>query len=162
MQPEEDIVSDSFKDADTNYWLLAADLDEYGFSDLERDGNTVWNGVSEYVSQKNLRDVKQGDLVLVLRGGDDAALVGIGRVASDSYPDPGQSDRAIHAFDLEVVERLENEIPLSALLDDPDFQDWELIENPELEMAEIPAPLWEKLMAMSHEGLAQVARDKGY
>ncbi len=91
---------------------------------------------------------------------DDAAIVGIGRVASDSYPDPGQSDRAVHAFDLEVVERLENEIPLSALIDDPDFQDWELVENPELEMAEIPAPLWEKLMAMSHEGVAQAARDR--
>ena len=146
-------------EAEVNYWLLATDPEEYGFADLERDASTVWNGVTDYVAQKNLRDAEQGDLALILHQGDEPAIVGVARVVSDAYPDPGQTDAAIHVLDLEPVERLEHEIPLSALLDDPELQDWELVANPDLEVAEIPAPLWERLITISREGLAQVARE---
>jgi len=147
-------------ESEVNYWLLATDPGEYGYDDLERDSSTVWSGVTDYLALKNLRDMDQGDMVLILHQGDEPAIVGVGRVISDTYPDPNQGDPTIYVFDLEPVERLENPIPLSALLDDPEFQDWELIANPELEVAEIPAPLWNRLTAMSREGLAQVARER--
>lgn len=146
-------------ESEVNYWLLATDPEEYSFADLERDASTVWNGVTEYVALKNLRDMDQGDMALILHQGDEPAIVGVARVVSDTYPDPGQSDPTIYVLDLEPVERLDHEIPLSALLDDPEFQDWELIANPDLEVAEIPAPLWERLITISREGLAQVARE---
>ncbi len=154
MQPR-----DKPYESEMNYWLLATDPAEYSFADLERDASTVWNGVTESVALKNLRDADQGDLALILHQGDEPAIVGVARVISDTYPDPGQSDPTIYVFDLEPVERLDHEIPLAALLDDPEFQDWELVENPELEVAEVPAPLWERLIAISREGLAQVVRE---
>lgn len=144
---------------ETNYWLLATEPEEYGYDALERDESTVWNGVTDYLALKNLRDIDQGDMVLILHRGDEPAIVGIGQVISDPYPDPDQGDSAIQVFDLEPVERLEHPIPLSALQDDPDFRDWELIANPDLEVAEIPAPLWNRLIELSREGLAQVARE---
>ena len=147
-------------ESEVNYWLLATDPGEYGYDDLEREAGTVWSGVTDYLALKNLRDMDQGDMVLILHQGDEPAIVGIGRVISDTYPDPNQGDPTIYVLDLEPVARLENPIPLSALLDDPEFQDWELVANPELEVAEIPAPLWNRLAAMSREGLAQVARER--
>lgn len=146
-------------ESEVNYWLLATDPEEYSFADLERDASTVWNGVTEYVALKNLRDADQGDMALILHQGDEPAIVGVARVISDTYPDPGQGDPTIYVFDLEPVERLDHAIPLSALLDDPEFQDWELIANPDLEVAEIPAPLWERLITISRQGLAQVAQE---
>jgi predicted RNA-binding protein with PUA-like domain len=145
---------------EVNYWLLATEPGEYGYDDLERDAGTVWNGVTDYLALKNLRDIDQGDMALLLHQGDEPTIVGIGRVISDTYPDPNQGDSTIYVFDLEPVERLEHPIPLSALLDDPEFQDWELIANPELDVAEIPAPLWNRLIELSREGLAQVARER--
>jgi predicted RNA-binding protein with PUA-like domain len=145
---------------EVNYWLLATEPEEYGYDNLERDASTVWNGVTDYLALKNLRDIDQGDMALILHQGDEPTIVGIGRVISDTYPDPNQTDPTIYVFDLEPVERLEHSIPLSALLDDPEFQDWELIANPELDVAEIPAPLWNRLVELSREGLAQVARER--
>jgi predicted RNA-binding protein with PUA-like domain len=145
---------------EVNYWLLATEPEEYGYDDLERDASTVWNGVTDYLALKNLRDMDQGDMALILHQGDEPTIVGIGRVISDTYPDPNQGDPTIYVFDLEPVERLEHPIPLSALLDDPEFQDWELIANPELDVAEVPAPLWNRLVELSREGLAQVARER--
>ena len=144
---------------EVNYWLLATDPAEYSYDNLERDAGTVWNGVTDYVALKNLRDIDQGDMVLLLHKGDEPAIVGIGRAISDTYPDPDQTDPTVSVFDLEPVERLEHPIPLSAILDDPDFRDWELVANPDLEVAEIPAPLWDRLIQISKEGLAQVARE---
>lgn len=147
-------------ESEVNYWLLATDPAEYSFEDLERDAGTVWNGVTDYVALKNLRDVDQGDMALVLHQGDEPALVGIVRVVSDTYPDPNQGDPTIYVMDVELVERLDNPIPLSAILDDPEFQDWELVANPELDVAEIPAPLWNRLVELSRQGLAQVVPDR--
>ncbi|HEX3129777.1 MAG TPA: EVE domain-containing protein [Thermoanaerobaculia bacterium] len=148
------------RESEVNYWLLATAPGDYGFADLEREAGTVWNGVTEYVSQKNLRDAEQGDMALILHQGNEPVIVGVARVVSDAYPDPAQDDSTIHVVDLEPVERLEHEIPLSALLDDPEFQDWELVGNPDLEVAEIPAPLWDRLITISREGLAQVTRER--
>ncbi len=145
---------------EVNYWLLATEPEQYGYDDLERDTSTVWNGVTDYLALKNLRDIDDGDMALILHKGDDPVIVGIGRVVSETYPDPGQGDPTIYVFDLEPVDRLENPIPLSALLDDPEFRDWELIDNPDLEVAEVPAPLWNRLMELSRVGLAQVAPER--
>ncbi|MES1243569.1 MAG: EVE domain-containing protein [Acidobacteriota bacterium] len=147
------------RESEMNYWLFATDPADYSFADLERDESTVWNGVADYVAQKNLRDVEQGDMALILHQGSEPAIVGVARVISDAYPDPAQDDATIHVVDLEPVERLEHAIPLSALLDEPDLQDWELVENPEMEVAEVPAPLWERLIAISREGLVQSVRE---
>jgi predicted RNA-binding protein with PUA-like domain len=144
---------------EVNYWLLATEPEQYGWDDLEKDMSTVWNGVTEYVAQKNLRDIDQGDMALILHKGDEPMIVGVGRAISDPYPDPDQEDATQYVFDLELVERLENPIPLSAPLADPEFRDWELTSNPELEVAEVPAPLWDRLLQISQEGLAQVVRE---
>lgn len=145
---------------EVNYWLLATEPEQYGYDDLERDTSTVWNGVTDYLALKNLRDIDDGDMALILHQGDEPVIVGVAKVVSDTYPDPGQEDPTIYVFDLEPAGRLENPIPLSALLDDPEFRDWELVDNPELEVAEVPAPLWNRLMELSRVGLAQVARER--
>lgn len=145
---------------ETNYWLLQTEPEEYGWDDLERDDSTVWNGVTDYASLKNVRDVDEGDQVFIYHKGDEPAIVGIARVISDAYPDPDGTDPTVYAFDIEPVERLENPIPLSAILDDPDFQDWELISNPDMEVVEVPAPLWNRLLEICRAGLAQVAQER--
>jgi predicted RNA-binding protein with PUA-like domain len=145
---------------EVNYWLLATDPDEYGWDDMTRDNSTVWNGVTDYYALKNLRDIDEGDLAFFFHQGNEPSIVGIVRVISDPYPDPDQGDPAIQVFDVEPIEHLRTPIPLSALLDDPEFQDWELIDNPDLEVAEVPAPLWNRLLEMCRSGLAEVARER--
>lgn len=45
---------------------------------------------------------------------------------------------------------------------EPEVNYWLLATEPgeDLEVAEIPAPLWNRLIELSHEGLAQVARER--
>jgi predicted RNA-binding protein with PUA-like domain len=138
----------------TNYWVLATDPHDYSYEDLERDTSTVWDGVSEYVSLKNLRDVDEGDYAILLYSGDDPALVGIVRVTSDPYPDPKGDDPTQMVFDVEPDRRLETPVALSELIDDPAFQDWDLVSAPELDVTPLPPALWEKILERSRTVMA--------
>ena len=132
-----------------NYWLFATDPDEYSFSRLERDSSTVWDGVAEYVSLKNLRDVETDEEVLIFHTGTEMAFVGIARITSDPYPSPRGSNETEVAVDLVPVRRLERPVNLAELEDLPELQDWDFISDPEIDVAEVPPEIWKRIQEVS-------------
>jgi predicted RNA-binding protein with PUA-like domain len=144
---------------DTNVWILVTDPDEFSYRNLELSTNRVWSGTSEYVSLKHLRDVDQGDLVLICHSGSEQAIVGLARVTSDAYPAPGQEDPTRYALDLEPIEPLESPVRLAELEDDPRFQDFDLISTPELAFAPVPSSMWDLIQEKSHAHLAGITQE---
>src|SRR5229473_2607026 len=69
-------------------WLFKEEPIHYSYDDLVRDGKTSWTGVKNALAQKHLRSVKKGDRVFYYHTGDEKAVVGIAKAASDAYPDP--------------------------------------------------------------------------
>jgi predicted RNA-binding protein with PUA-like domain len=137
-----------------NYWLLSTDPEEYSFSDLERDTETVWDGVTEYSSLKNLRDVEPGEEALIFHTGTEMAIVGIARFTSDTYPAPrGESTEEV-AVDLVPVRRLPRPVPLAEIEDLPELQDFDLITDPELCVMEVSPEIWSRLLELSEAALA--------
>lgn len=63
-------------------YLLKTEPSEYSFSDLQRDKETAWDGVSNPVALKNLRAMKPGDQLIVYHTGDDKSAVGTASVVS--------------------------------------------------------------------------------
>ena len=137
-----------------NYWLFATDPDEYSYGDLERDTATVWDGVDDYVGLTNLRDVETSEEAFIFHAGTEMAIVGIARITSDAYPDPRGTSEDRVAVDLVPVRRLERPVPLAEIEDLPEFQDWELIEDPELSVVEVTPELWQRIQEISVAPLA--------
>jgi len=131
---------------EVNYWLLQTEPDQYSWDDLERDSSTVWNGVTDYEALKNLRDIDEGDMALICHKGDEPAIVGIVQVRSDAYPDPEGNDSTQWVVDVELVGRLPRPIRLDEILDDPELQDFPLVDEPDLDVVDIPAPIWNRLI----------------
>src|SRR5215213_1112758 len=119
---------------EVNYWLLQTEPDQYSWDDLERDSSTVWNGVTDYEALKNLRDIDEGDMALICHKGDEPAIVGIVQVRSDAYPDPEGNDSTQWVVDVELVGRLPRPIRLDEILDDPELQDFPLVDEPDLDV----------------------------
>jgi predicted RNA-binding protein with PUA-like domain len=63
-------------------YLLKTEPSEYSFADLERDGTTIWDGVSNPVALKNLRSMRPGDELLIYETGDVKSAVGSASVVS--------------------------------------------------------------------------------
>ena len=43
------------------YWLLKTEPSDYAYADLERDQGTLWDGVSNNLALKHLRQIRRGD-----------------------------------------------------------------------------------------------------
>ena len=63
-------------------YLLKSEPDAYSFEDLERDGETVWDGVTNPVAVRNLRNMKAGDKLIIYHTGDERKAVGTATVVS--------------------------------------------------------------------------------
>ena len=144
--------------AQDNDWLLVTDPDEYSYRNLEFDARTVWDGVAEYASLKNLRDIDDGEEVLIFHAGDEMAVAGTARVTSDPYPNPRETDASMMVVDVEPVERLDPPVPLQDFQDLPELQDFDLVSNPEMEVVEVTPAQWERILERSREAVANVTR----
>jgi predicted RNA-binding protein with PUA-like domain len=69
-------------------WLLKTEPGTYGYDDLEREGGTRWDGVTNPVALRNLKAMKEGDRVVVYHTGDQKAAVGLAEVTRAAYADP--------------------------------------------------------------------------
>jgi predicted RNA-binding protein with PUA-like domain len=69
-------------------YLLKTEPSEYSFADLQREGTTIWDGVSNPVALKNLRNMRPGDQLIIYETGDTKSAVGAATVVSVDGSDP--------------------------------------------------------------------------
>jgi predicted RNA-binding protein with PUA-like domain len=72
----------------TDHYLLKTEPSEYSFADLQKDKKTVWDGVSNPVALRNLREMKPGALLIVYHTGDEKSAVGTATVVSVDASNP--------------------------------------------------------------------------
>src|ERR1700741_3777682 len=71
-----------------SYYLLKTEPSEYSFTDLQRDSPTVWDGVSNPVALRNLREMKPGDNLVIYHTGEEKSAVGTATVVSVDTSNP--------------------------------------------------------------------------
>jgi predicted RNA-binding protein with PUA-like domain len=63
-------------------YLLKTEPEAYSFTDLERDGETLWDGVTNPVAVRHLREMKAGDKLVIYHTGKERQAVGTATVTS--------------------------------------------------------------------------------
>ena len=69
-------------------YLLKTEPSAYSFADLQRDKQTIWDGVTNPVALKHLREMKPGDRLVIYHTGDEKSAVGTASVVSVDPSDP--------------------------------------------------------------------------
>ena len=69
-------------------YLLKTEPSAYSFADLQRDKITVWDGVTNPVAVKNLREMQANDQLIVYHTGDEKQAVGTASVVEVDGSDP--------------------------------------------------------------------------
>jgi len=69
-------------------YLLKTEPSEYSFADLEREKQTIWDGVSNPVALRHLREMKPGERLIIYETGDHKSAVGTAEVVSVDASDP--------------------------------------------------------------------------
>ena len=78
-------------------YLLKTEASAYSFEDLQRDGVTVWDGVSNPAAVKNLREMAPGARLVIYETGDRKSAVGTATVVSVDASNPKNPEVKIKA-----------------------------------------------------------------
>lgn len=74
--------------ATASAYLLKTEPSVYSFADLQRDGETIWDGVTNPAAVKFLRGMKKGDRLVIYHTGDERTAMGTAKVVSVDAADP--------------------------------------------------------------------------
>jgi predicted RNA-binding protein with PUA-like domain len=69
-------------------FLLKSEPNKYSFDDLERDGETTWDGISNNQALLYLRGMKKGEKLVIYHSNIGKAAVGTAKVVSVDATDP--------------------------------------------------------------------------
>ena len=131
------------------YWLLKTEPTDYAYNDLKKDRKTIWDGVSNNLALKHLRNMKKGDLAFIYHTGKERTLVGIAEVVSDPYPDPKQKDPRLAVVDVKARQELSRGVPLQEIKSDTTFSDFLLVRLPRLSVMPVTSSQWKRLLALA-------------
>ena len=99
-------------------YLLKSEPTAYSFEDLLRDKETVWDGVSNPVALKNLREMKVGDKLVIYHTGTERRALGTAAVRSVDISDPKAPAVHIRAVKAIAAPKSLDEIKASHLFTD--------------------------------------------
>lgn len=80
-----------------SYYLLKTEPSEYSFADLVRDKKTEWDGVSNPVALRNMREMRPGSRLIIYETGDRKTAVGTATVVSLDTSNPKSPRLVIEA-----------------------------------------------------------------
>lgn len=128
-------------------WLLKTEPGSYSYADLERDGETRWDGVANPAALKNLRAMKVGDEALVYHTGGERAAVGLCRVTKAAYPDPEAGDPKRVVVDIRARGALKRPVTLDELKKLESFEGSPLVRQGRLSVVPLNATQWKAILS---------------
>jgi predicted RNA-binding protein with PUA-like domain len=130
-------------------WLFKEEPSHYGFDELVKDKRTTWSGVKNPLAQKHLRAVKRGDRIFYYHTGDEKAVVGTARAASDAYPDPDDKTGKHVVVDVVPVGRLARSVTLAEIKGTASFKTFPLVRVPRLSVMPVTDAEWDRIERMA-------------
>ena len=76
-----------------NYWLMKSEPSVYSITDLQQQGETIWDGVRNYQARNFLRQMQVGDLAFFYHSNTEPpGIFGLMRIVKSGITDPTQFD----------------------------------------------------------------------
>lgn len=134
-------------------WLLKTEPSSYSYDDLERDGETMWDGVGNNTALKNIRSIEKGDTAIIYHTGNERASIGIADVSRGYYVNPDCDDPKLAVCDVKAKRRLKRPITLAECKAEPRLAGWDLIRLGRLSVVPVSREQWKVLLEMEEKNV---------
>jgi predicted RNA-binding protein with PUA-like domain len=131
-----------------NYFLVKSEPFKYSWEKFNKDGRTFWDGVRNYQARNNLKEMKEGDLVLFYHSNEGKEVVGVAKVVKEFYQDPTTSDPNWVVVDLSPVETLKNPVSLGQIKSDERLKDISLIKQGRLSVITLKPEEFDRIIEL--------------
>ena len=129
-------------------WLLKTEPVSYSFSDLQREGATVWDGVTNPLARKHLAAMLPGDPVVVYHTGTERAVVGTAMVGSLPETATSPAGKSTAAVTILAGAALPAAVPLAAIKADPLLTGSDLVRLPRLSVVPLDEGQWRRILEL--------------
>ena len=133
------------------YWLIKSEPFKYSWDQFVKDGVTFWDGVRNYAARNNLRAMKKGDLAFFYHSNEGMEIVGIAKVAKESYQDPSTEEIAWVAVDFKPHKKLKKPVTLTMVKAENSLAQMALIRLGRLSVQPVLESEWNIIMKMAGE-----------
>ncbi|WPU92682.1 EVE domain-containing protein [Mucilaginibacter sabulilitoris] len=130
------------------HWLVKSEPVKYSWEKFNKDGRTFWDGVRNYQARNNLREMKEGDLVLFYHSNDGKEVVGIAKVVKEAYQDPTTTDPNWVVVDLAPVETLKKPVTLEVIKADEQLKDVGLVRQGRLSVMGLKREEFDRILEL--------------
>lgn len=129
-------------------WLLKTEPSVYSYDDLERDEQTMWDGVTNALALKHLRQIQTGDMALIYHTGEEKQIVGVADVVRGFYVNPECDDPKLAVCDVRARKRLKMPITLAQIKAEPKLGQWALVRNGRLSVVPVADEEWQTVLEL--------------
>ncbi len=133
-----------------SFWLVKSEPSKYAYSDLVRDGRTVWDGVRNAQAAIYLRAMRLGDSVLYYHSREELAVVGAATVTKEAFVDPTDASGRFVAVELSPKERFARPVALGAMRDNPALAGMVMFRQFRLSVTPVTPAEWREIIGMSN------------
>lgn len=130
------------------HWLVKSEPVKYSWEKFNKDGRTFWDGVRNFQARNNLKEMKEGDLVLFYHSNEGKEVVGVAKVVKESYQDPTTDDKNWVVVDLAPVETLKRPVTLEQIKADERLKDIGLVRQGRLSVMALKAEEFDRILEM--------------
>ncbi|HET6146280.1 MAG TPA: EVE domain-containing protein [Polyangia bacterium] len=127
-------------------WLLKTEPSTYAFADLVREKQTRWDGISNPVALRYLRQAQVGDTAVIYHTGDEKRCVGLAEILKPAYTDPGNDKLVV--VDLKAGAALARPVTLAAIKAEPAFADSPLVRQGRLSFVPLTPPQIARILTL--------------
>jgi predicted RNA-binding protein with PUA-like domain len=134
-----------------NYWLVKSEPEKYSWEKFNQEGRTHWDGVRNFQARNNLREMKEGDLVLYYHSNEGKEVVGIAKVAREFYQDPTTDDPNWVVVDLVPVESLKRPVTLAEIKGDDRLKEIHLVRQGRLSVMGLKPEEFDRILELANQ-----------
>lgn len=134
-----------------NYWLVKSEPFKFSWDKFVSKGGDMWDGVRNYAARNNLAAMKVNDLVLFYHSNEGLEIVGLAKVAKESYPDPTSEDPRWVVVDLVPVEKLPKTVTLKTIKSDPILSGMAIVKLSRLSVVPVKTEEFDRIMLLANE-----------
>ena len=129
------------------YYLAKTEPDTYSIGDLEREKQTIWDGVTNPQAVRAIlrHAVRATGSLSTILAGESAGIVGLAAVRSAGRPDPKNPKSAV--VDMAFLSRLDPPTSLAEVKQSGRFKDWALVRQGRLSTMAAPEEFVEWMRA---------------
>ena len=146
-----DFPTFAFQKKEMNHWLVKSEPFKYSWDKFNKDGRTFWDGVRNYQARNNLKEMKEGDLVLFYHSNEGKEVVGVAKVVKEHYQDPTTDDKNWVVVDLSPVETLKRPVTLEEIKADERLQNIGLVKQGRLSVMALKAEEFDRILELANQ-----------